>query len=349
MFRQGPDFHFEISGYSRYARSIYWESTVFIILLSTANSDVGSIYPCGACEQKVTWSRNAVFCETCCVWFHVDCQDIGNSSFQALQDSNVSWHCINCNAVNYLSAFSNFLDLILTNRFEPISPFSSSLSRHTFHSDISSPGHPVHTSSPILPTIAKQTPSHKAPKRTSRTLKPLKVLSVNLNSIVAHSTDLCNMVDSIDPDIIVGVETKIDASVHIGEILPKQYFENVVDRADWKRGGGGVIIAAKDDFICSEVTELQTQCEIAWMKMEIAGCKPLYICSYYKPQEGDDDSLDQFKESLRRLGIVNSHVLIACDFNIPGYDWVNLCLKPNCNYPSLTYQFVDLLDDLGLT
>ena len=44
------------------------------------------------------------------------------------------------------------------------------------------------------------------------------------------------MVDSIDPDIIVGVETKIDTSVHIGEILPKQCLENVV-RVDRKRGG----------------------------------------------------------------------------------------------------------------
>ena len=61
---------------------------------------------------------------------------------------------------------------------------------------------------------------------------------MNLNSVVAHSIDLCNMIDSIDPDIIVGVETKIDASVHIGEILPKQYLENVVT-ADRKRGGVG--------------------------------------------------------------------------------------------------------------
>ena len=28
------------------------------------DSEVGSIYPCGACENNVTWSRNAVFCET---------------------------------------------------------------------------------------------------------------------------------------------------------------------------------------------------------------------------------------------------------------------------------------------
>ena len=45
------------------------------------DSDVGSTYPCGACQENVTWSRKAVFCETCCVWFHVDCQDIGSASF----------------------------------------------------------------------------------------------------------------------------------------------------------------------------------------------------------------------------------------------------------------------------
>ena len=45
------------------------------------DSDVGSTYPCGACQENVTWSRKAVFCETCCVWFHVNCQDIGSASF----------------------------------------------------------------------------------------------------------------------------------------------------------------------------------------------------------------------------------------------------------------------------
>ena len=87
------------------------------------------------------------------------------------------------------------------------------------------------------------------------------------------------MTDSIDPDIIVGEETKIDSSIHLGKIFTNQYLENVV-RMDRKRGGERVIMAAKDDYICSEVTELHTQCEIAWMKMEIAGCKPLYICGY---------------------------------------------------------------------
>lgn len=54
------------------------------------DSSVGSTYPCGTCDENVTWSRNAVFCETCCIWSHVYCQDIGSTSFQVLQVSNVS-------------------------------------------------------------------------------------------------------------------------------------------------------------------------------------------------------------------------------------------------------------------
>ena len=49
---------------------------------------------------------------------------------------------------------------------------------------------------------------------------------------------------------IVSVETKIDSSIHMGEILPKQYFDNVV-RVGRKRGWGGVIIAANYDYICA--------------------------------------------------------------------------------------------------
>ena len=56
-----------------------------------------------------------------------------------------------------------------------------------------------------------------------------------------------------------------------------------------------MIIAAKEDYICSGVTELHTQCEIAWMKQKIVGCKPLYVCGYYKPSEGDSSSLISLK------------------------------------------------------
>ena len=31
------------------------------------DSEVGSIYPCGAFESNVTWSRIVVYSETCCI------------------------------------------------------------------------------------------------------------------------------------------------------------------------------------------------------------------------------------------------------------------------------------------
>ena len=63
--------------------------------------------------------------------------------------------------------------------------------------------------------------------------------------------------------------------------------------------------------------------------MEVAGCKPVSICGYYKPHEGDINSLYQFEGSLRRLGIVSSRLFNAGDVNFPGYDWENNWLKPS--------------------
>ena len=222
------------------------------------------------------------------------------------------------------------------------------LNQNAHSSQISSPGEPVDASSPTTSVPRTHWSQQTKPKHTARSVKPLKVLNVNLNSIVAHSNDLCNMTDSMNPDIIVGVETKIDSSIHLGEILPKQYLENVV-RVDRKSGGEGILIATKDDYICSAVTELHTQCELAWMKMEIANCKPLYICDYYKPNERDSDSLEQFEESLRRLGVcgggeggVNSYILVAGDMNFPGYELENSCLFSN---PKLQLPYSHLPDN----
>ena len=58
----------------------------------------------------------------------------GSSSFQALQDTNVSWPCLYCDALNYHSVALNILeDLIISNRFEFLCPIEgSSLQHHTF-------------------------------------------------------------------------------------------------------------------------------------------------------------------------------------------------------------------------
>ena len=78
----------------------------------------------------------------------------------------------------------------------------------------------------------------------------------------------------------------------------------------------------------------------------MAGSKTIHVAAYYRPHEGDQDSLMELQQSLSRLD-KGHHMLIAGDFNFPGWDWKNLQVS-NCNHPALHHQFGDLLDDQGL-
>ena len=86
---------------------------------------------------------------------------------------------------------------------------------------------------------------------------------------------------------------------------------------------GGVFIAFKRDLLCTETPELDTNCEIVWCKMNIIGCRTLYLGSFYRPpppppppDKIDNDYLDEFNSSLSRImSNRNAHVLAGGDFN----------------------------------
>ena len=46
-------------------------------------ADHSTVYPCGACDMPVTWAQQAVACETCSVWYHIDCQGISSQTYDA--------------------------------------------------------------------------------------------------------------------------------------------------------------------------------------------------------------------------------------------------------------------------
>ena len=79
------------------------------------------------------------------------------------------------------------------------------------------------------------------------------------------------------------------------------------------------------------------------------GIKTLHICAYYNPNQGDEVSLASFDISTRHsCNRTASHIWIAGDMNTSGFNWLNNCLKPSCNYPEPTPKFVDSLDDNNL-
>ena len=90
--------------------------------------------------------------------------------------------------------------------------------------------------------------------------------------------------------------------------------------------------------------------EMVWVKINIKGCKYMYISGCYRAKVDDAETLDALDAALQRLcGRNNSPILLAGDFNLPGWDWANKTLKQNCPYPSLHNKFGDIISDHGLT
>ena len=55
--------------------------------------NLSSIFPCGYCEDPVTWEQRGICCDSCDMWFHKDCVDMGSFTFLAYSTTNVSWIC----------------------------------------------------------------------------------------------------------------------------------------------------------------------------------------------------------------------------------------------------------------
>ena len=89
---------------------------------------------------------------------------------------------------------------------------------------------------------------------------------------------------------------------------------------------GSVFVCFKKDLICTEVPELETDCGLVWVKLQIVGCKTLYLGSFYRPPDiTDPEYLDQLNSSLKRImAYKKSHALIGWDFNCGDIDWNKL-------------------------
>ena len=60
---------------------------------------------------------------------------------------------------------------------------------------------------------------------------------------------------------------------------------------------GGVFILVRDCFIASEQKQLKTNCEIIWVKVNIASAKSLFVVAHYRPKE-DVHSAEELRHSL---------------------------------------------------
>ena len=82
------------------------------------------------------------------------------------------------------------------------------------------------------------------------------------------------------------------------------------------------VIAVKDTYIATAVPELHTDCKIIWCRLELIGHKAVYLSCYYNPKANNEASIQEFGTSMERAPrIVNTFIIGAGDFNLPGWNW----------------------------
>ena len=220
---------------------------------------------------------------------------------------------------------------------ETTNPFSGLSSGSDTLSSISSPGSPAATSSPVQ---RKQLDGNK------NTRKRMKILNINFQSVKNKKEEICNLIDSSTPDVIIGTETWLNDGIHNSEIFPPNYD---VIRKDRKDGYGGVLIAISRDYSYEQLP-MNTECETVFIKLKVNGNQELIIGSAYRPPS----SSIQYTEDMCSLfaNLEKSHkkavVWIGGDFNLPDIDWTSHTIKGNQNPTALNRHFLDYLDGSGM-
>ena len=99
--------------------------------------------------------------------------------------------------------------------------------------------------------------------------------------LIFEDNYLDHLISSVKPDVIIGTETWLNSTI------------NSVYRKDRpNKSYGGVLIAVTNDLISSVVTDLDTDCKILWVQIDLIGTKSLHIGSFYRPPNSDMTALD---------------------------------------------------------
>ena len=105
-----------------------------------------------------------------------------------------------------------------------------------------------------------------------------------------------------------------------------------------------------NDLISTEATELDIECEVLWVRINLVRAESLYIGAFYRPPDTDSNYLSQLDLSLSRLTHKNNcNVWLGGDFNAPHGKWETKEVKQDTGSKKALYQqLVDISLDHNL-
>ena len=137
-------------------------------------------YPCGQCNHEVTWRQRGILCDNCNQWFHIDCQNIGDSTYECLSDSRFVSQCLSCGQSSFSQTLATSLDSLSDSN--PFAPLTSNLSLLNVSHRSQQSG--ILTTMDIAFPIATSTPNSKVKRKHLTMVKNNStVLNINCRSI----------------------------------------------------------------------------------------------------------------------------------------------------------------------
>ncbi|XP_072169454.1 uncharacterized protein [Diadema setosum] len=253
--------------------------------------------------------------------------------YEALANSSVSWECASCGMPQFSTSLFNSFAVNTSNTFSTLTSNCSDDGTTT----LPSPG----------PPMASSSPTHQASRRGHSVEKrKMRILTVNFQSARNKKEEISNLIDSSDPDIILGTETWLNSKFQNAELFPSNYELIRKDRID---GYGGVLIALKKDIIFERL-HLDLDVEAIFIKISLARKASLIAGVLYRPPSSTPKYMEDLCQSIEDLHrqYFNSVCWIEGDLNLPDIDWETQSSSGNQNPLPVKQRFLTMVQDCDL-
>ena len=289
-------------------------------------------YPCRICSKNCSWQTPAVQCDDCDGWYHKKCMDLNTLVYQALNGTDVSWHCVQCGLPQFNSSFFSSLSSLDTSS----NSNNSNLTNNT-----------VHSPKPFIPDQLSSSSPSKPPKSTPQVQEhnQLSLILANFQGIMNKKEELETVIDIENPDIIVGNETWLKKGIHDSEFLPDNYNVYRNDRAD---GYAGVLIAIKKSISSTRLTPEFKDIGYVACKVNLHKQPPLIINSAYRPPYNDASYFNNLCSQIEKVCTDNKNAVIWTlgDFNLPDIDWPSLNISGNRYLKEINARAIELAQNV---
>ena len=314
-------------------------------------------FPCTVCKKAC--KDGTIACDNCDKWTHKSCIGMSTTLFNDLNNTDSPWTCPSCSKPNISTSR---IYLVPTAPTTSTNNPSINLSTHpslidsideisipsTSQSCITSPSY-NNTSSFQSAGTPIMTSSPKSQRPTPEKRKFLRILNINFQSLSKKGKLLEVLIDSTDPDIILGTETWLDSNIKSSEIIPEEMKYDIERRDRPTDPHGGVLIAAKQQLQLGNIIKSK-DIELISGTINLEGNKKMHIAAFYRPPNRTDD--EYTNKASNEISDIKAKakkniILVGGDYNLPDIDWTNQTITNN-QYPTKTNQaYLNIVADNG--